>query len=553
MKIKSVSFLMLKTGNDCLTSENIEKFSKKVYSFTWRFWGIWVFTLILILAIFLAVMDVAPYLHKDEVIIVDLGRIILNQHAEWSINWLIDQNQPAFLFTYVGPVLQELAYEFGGQFGPRVSGLLGGLSAATALVGWLLTRGIKQKVAFGLGLIFLLDPLFVQAITLGRLDGWTIALCLSCCWIISYIYHSTESRLFNVHLLIAGGLASMAFFIWPSAVFLFPLIALELFGLVSKNRINGETTVGSIRPVLLFIIGFSAATLLFLISISPQIFTQINNILESVKSNTRSGSSGGQLLIFQNAIELLRVLKYTPVLVIFSLAGIAMYRQTGLVLMLLVTIIMTLGTVVYIHRVLYLVPYFIGCVSGIYQNKSSNFSPQLVRLVGIGLLLMWSVSLSLGTRTFIALNAKVDQNRDLVQEASLSLLGPGNKKVLAPFEFYYPGRAIGWEMYNLYLALNEPVNLTKTLRILPHVDYIIMSKPHLVDEHEWVNQTKEFENILLKKGWQDKGIFHLYNKPAEPFNGVINNNLRIRNLFSVFRKPYGPYRLFVRGKGNLTI
>jgi hypothetical protein len=498
-------------------------------------------------------MDVAPYLHKDEVIIVDLGRIILNQNSEWSINWLIDHNQPAFLFTYVGPVLQELAYEFGGQFGPRVSGIIGGLSASTALVGWLLKRGIKQKVAFGLGLIFLLDPLFVQAITMGRLDGWTIALCLSCCWIISYIYYSSESRLFNVHLLITGGLASLAFFIWPSAVFLFPLIAMELFSLVTKNSINGKTTVGSIRPVLLFITGFILATLLFLISIYPQIFTQINNILESVKSNTRSGSSGGQVLIFQNAIELLRVLKYTPVLVIFSLAGIAMYRQTGLVLMLLVTIVMTITTVVYIHRVLYLVPYFIVCVSGIYQNKSSSFLPQLVRLGGIGVLLMWSVSLSLGTRTFIALDAKVDQNRDLVQEATLSLLGPGNKKVLAPFEFYYPGRAMGWEMYNLYLALNEPANKEKTLQILPHVDYIIMSKPHLVGEYEWVKQTKEFENILLKNGWHDKGIFHLYNKPAEPFTGIINNNLRIRNLFSIFRKPYGPYRLFVREKGNSII
>jgi len=79
------------------------------------------------------------------------------------------------------------------------------------------------------------------------------------------------------------------------------------------------------------------------------------------------------------------------------------------------------------------------------------------------------------------------------------------------------------------------MNLENRKEILSRVDYFIIRDYSKVVDMEIINQ-----------GFVDKGIFHLYEKPPKPFNGVTDNEVRIRNLFSIFRKPYGPYRLYAR-------
>lgn len=99
-----------------------------------KFWGIWIVALVLVLLIFSLVLNVAPFLHIDEFMTVDLGRVILQPDSAWSIAWMTERSQPAFVFFYIGPVLQELAYLGLGEYGPRISGVEGAFVAATAIV-----------------------------------------------------------------------------------------------------------------------------------------------------------------------------------------------------------------------------------------------------------------------------------------------------------------------------------------------------------------------------------------------------------------------------------
>src|SRR3954454_11949518 len=83
------------------------------------FWAKWFMCLAVISVIFLISMDIAPYLHTDEFTIIDLGRIILHPNTNWSITWMTEMDQPVFVWFYLGPVLQEFAFQL-GQYGPRI-------------------------------------------------------------------------------------------------------------------------------------------------------------------------------------------------------------------------------------------------------------------------------------------------------------------------------------------------------------------------------------------------------------------------------------------------
>ncbi|MFD3002752.1 hypothetical protein ACFS7Z_20440 [Pontibacter toksunensis] len=515
--------------------------SKATVSSLW-YWGMWLLGLLVVSVAFIVTMDTGSYLHSDEFVTLELGRVILNPDTDWSINWLVDQQQPVILFSYLGAVLQELTYEYGGQYGPRVSSLFGALVASTALVGWLLAKGTYRIAAFLLGMVFLLDPLIVQAFTIGRLDGWTMALCLSCCWIFVDTCNQLgelDPRIYTVRLLIAGSLACTALFIWPSAVFLFPLITVELFNLVNKIRSDGGKLQEVIRPVLLFTAGAIITALLLLLPIAQLLFAQFSNALQSIKANTHSGSSEDPTSILQNSIGIVRALKFSPFVVLLAFMVVFRCRQSGYVFSSLVVLALMVSTLVYINRVQYLIPYFIVCISNLFQHQHDSETSRILRMSSLTLLLLWSIGLSLGLRTYLALDSQADRDRKLVSQAALSLVGPGDHKVYVPYEFYHSGRSLGWKMYRAYLAYGNPLTPEMLKKVLSHVDYVIMLQPQL---------TKETNRALIEEGWLDKGNFHLYNKPAEPFDGITTNDIRVRNLYSIFQKPYGPYKLYVREK-----
>jgi len=502
------------------------------------FWLEWFLTVGFIFFLILITIDKGAYLHPDEFVIIDLGRNILNYEANSSITWLIDRQQPAFLVTYLGAVFQETVYEYIGQYGPRIFSLLGAIAAATSLVGWLIARGTSKKIVILLGLIFLLDPLILQAVSIGRIDGWAIFLSLSCCWVLRNTHPFYSKKLiFTIRLLLAGALASLAVFIWPSAIFLYPLIILELFRLTKKSWEKSGNFKKSIKLLLIFLIGGIISIILLLFAISGQIFSQLDLAKETINANSHAGSSGVIDIqgILGNLTELLRILKFSPFIVLFAIVAVIKLKQTKISLAIFVVIAIMVSTLVYINRVQYLIPYFIVAISSMFPNGYHQSYPRLLRIGGISILLFWSIGLSLGVRTFLVFDGQDERDRTLLNQAAISMVGPGEHKVYVPNEFYYSGRSLNWRMYREYLAYNNRMNLENRRKILSCVDNVII--------REYSN---DFEMEIINEGFVDKGIFHLYEKPPEPFNGVTNNEVRIRNLFSIFRKPYGPYRLYTR-------
>ena len=285
---------------------------------------------------------------------------------------------------------------------------------------------------------------------------------------------------------------------------------------------------------------------LILIPVARNLYLQLNNVIEGLKTNARTGPTGESQLFYQQIItqfiELLRVLKFSPVLPLIAIGALIRKRETALLLALLSSISLMLCTVVYINRVQYLLPYFIVLAATFYQCSFQELKPfaYLLKNKGLVALLCWSFALSLCVRTMLALNKSMERDRELVTSAAESMIGKGNYKVLTiPCEFYYSGRSLGWKMYKPYLAQNEPLSAEELKLILPHVDYVITN--HLSD------MSPEFVQELNREGMQDRGDYYVYHKPIPEFNGITTNIVRVRNLYSIFRQPYGPYRLYVRG------
>ncbi|MCP2045744.1 hypothetical protein [Pontibacter sp. HSC-36F09] len=418
----------------------------------WRIWGIWWLVLVLVFTVFFASIDFAPILFQDEVMNVDLGRTILNADTDWSIAWMANENRPVFLLSYVGPVLQEFAYLSIGEVGPRVSGLVGAFVAATAIVGWLLARGLSYKVSFILGIVFLLDPLFVQAYTTARVDGWTMALCISSCWILRTnalgFQHEGYNRLFVV---ISGALTALAFFVWPSAVFLFPLILLELF--YRANRLAGEGWNLKLWPFLYFGIGGFIMGGIMIIPIALQVIEMFESIVKALIINVQPGNEIRTSYLDEKlatSLELLRVLKFTPVLFLTAIFGAFQYRQIGLGIACLTATALLISTVVYISRVQYLLPYFILAASVVYQLKEHPKTKPRARfpkmaVAVLTLLVAWPVAFSFFSRTMVALGERGERDSTLMHKAAISMIGTGEHTValFSSFEFYYAGRSIG--------------------------------------------------------------------------------------------------------------
>jgi 4-amino-4-deoxy-L-arabinose transferase-like glycosyltransferase len=501
-------------------------------------WLTWSVIMLTVFIIHWSTLGIAPFLHKDEFLIVDLGRIILHPETDWSIAWVANQNQPVFFLCYVGPVLQELSFQLIGEYGPRISATIGALVAATILIKWLISKGTSQDVALILGIVFLVDPIFVQAYGLGRVDSWMMAFCLASCWILADLKPSYSAH-FNCQIILAGALFAVAFFVWPTAVFFLPLVFWELILLVRKNESEHRDWKSRIFSFAYFAIGALSTGFVLLMPILPLFQTDLFN-LTSMESNVGAGisKSGIQLVeyIFSQLIEIFRFLKFSVILLLVAAVYALRKRQTGLIIALVVVVILMTFTKVYVHRVQYLLPYLIALIAGAsYLNEHANYSrDRIIRKVYFSALLIWPLALSIFARTVLANSNSEERNRKLLYNAAQSMIGVGNPGVFSSWEFYYSGRSLGWKMYVTY----DVILSVESLRpILPHIDYAIVPRSEV---------TKEIASLLHTDGMHNRGSYFIYSSPREKDTGSGSNVNRLRNLFSIMRKPYGPYIFYVR-------
>ena len=499
----------------------------------WLMWAILVFPFFVI---FIFTMGNGPYLHPDELVIVDLGRYILKPSSTWSITWIPGLQEPAFLVSYLGVVLQEIIYENLGQYGPRLFSILGGVAAATSLVGWLKKRKIPNFIVLSFGLIFLLDPLFVQSYTIGRIDGWCMFLCLGSCWLIhgnNYFINPDRSNILQI--LLAGAMAALAIFIWPSAIFLLPLIILEIFENFYQNKEKGTAWKKMLKMLLLLVTGGFLISLLLIVPVVDQFYAQYENILQSLYANSHAGSDHNFQGLINNIFELPRVLKYSPFIVLAAILAFFRIKHRGILFSLLLVTFLMIVTLVYVNRVQYLIPYLLLAISALYEKGFDNNVSFNLKKILLGAMFMWALGLSVIIRSILVYSDQKQDERQMLYQAAGAMIGEGEHKVYIPYEFYYPGRTFNWEMYRAYLANNNPLTAEILSEVLPEVDYVIMKEP-----------TEEIENEIIKKGFSIKGEYQLYKNPPEPFNGITTNVQRVRNLYSIFDKPYGPYKLYTR-------
>lgn len=515
------------------------------------FWGMWGAALVLIAFIYLLTISVAPYLHADEFMTLDLGRIILHPNMSWSIAWITSKNHPVFFVFYLGPVLQELSYNAFGQYGPRLSAILGALVAATILVKWLLLKNTQKNAAFILGIVFLLDPIFVQAYTMGRVDGWTMAFCLlACCLICKSAAFSSNYNRLKINLIFAGVFTVISLFIWPSAIFLIPLILCELYLLFLKLKNDGVSTKQRFILFMLMAAGGFVTAVFILIPLLPELSQQIHYLIDGVTVNTTSGAPKGNMLskLFTSGIKLLSVLKFTPLVFLLAFIACLVRKQYGLMFACLFSAIIMLYTLIYIHRVQYLLPYFTAAIASIYSLNLSpatkfQFNPYSKRLILV-LLISWATIFSLGIRTYFAAYQRQNRDRDLIYTAANALLGKGNYAVFAPFEFYYPGRKLGWKLYGPYIPYDEVFTSTMFANLLSHVNCVIIKNDKPI--------STEFINQMNNVGFYERKSYRVYVVKNDQFDGKTTFESSIRNLYSIFRQPYGPYKLFVKQGGQNT-
>ncbi|PTX45322.1 4-amino-4-deoxy-L-arabinose transferase-like glycosyltransferase [Christiangramia gaetbulicola] len=494
-------------------------------------WLAWLVLVLPVLVIFSITMVKGPYLHPDELVIVDLGRYILTPSSSWSITWIPSIQEPAFLISYLGVVIQEINYEYLGQYGPRIFSLLGGIAAATSLVGWLKKRNIPIRISLLLGLVFLLDPLFVQSYTIGRIDGWCMFLCIGACWLIHGSYDGKNS----FKLITAGAMAALALFIWPSAIFLFPLIILEIFEIFLNKGDHKIDLKQKLNILALFILGSLIITFILVLPVFDQFYKQYENIIQSLYANSHAGSEYNIDGLINNIYELPRVLKFSPFLVIAAIIAFIKIKEKGLLISLMIVTALMVVTLVYINRVQYLIPYLLLATSTLYRRELKYIISNNLKRWLLGVMLLWSISLSIVVRSYLVYNDQKLDERMMLYQAAGNMIGEGEHRVYIPYEFYYPGRTFNWEMYRAYLANNNPLTVEILGKVLPRVDHVIMTEP-----------TVEIENEIIKKGFAIKGEYQLYLDPPEPFNGITTNMQRVRNLYSIFDKPYGPYKLYSR-------
>ena len=528
-----------------LSSIPSHKLAGKTYNASRKILWLWIFVNVLLFLIYLSTISIAPYMHPDELMTVDLGRVILYPNTNWSIAWLTDKNQPVVSLFYVGPVLQELAYEFVGQYGPRIFALIGALFAANMLRQWFLARGTSQNLSFLLSLVFLLDPLFVQSYTMGRIDGWAMGLSLTACWLIRAANNDLSQRIFlKRRFILAGGLMVLALFTWPSGIFLAPLVLYEMMVLISKYRSINIHRKSVPLPAILFITGSLILGIFLIITIAPYLFTKSGNVIQSITTNTHSGSANKSFNffdLFASVKEVFSVLKFTPVLSVMAFLGIIQKRDAGLIVSAMAATVLMICTLVYIQRVQYLLPYLVIFTAEMYSENHKMKKKEAwrrIKLVGLPLLLCWCICLSIFVRTILALDKKEGRNRDLIYHAAQLMIGNGTHNVFAPYEFYYTARSLNWKLYGPYIPMNDSFSLTTLRKILPHVDYIIMRSS--------AGMSPEFVKELDKNDMHSQGIYNIYNEPVQNFDGITTNVTRLRNLYSIFRQPYGPYELYVR-------
>jgi hypothetical protein len=396
---------------------------------------------------------VAPYLpvltllhavFTDEIHIAEYGRLFLDPHSDWSLFWQGDHGITPWYF--IGGLFEEFALRATSPScaGSRLLGLLGSVLASGALVAWLWRRGTLPAAALLLGWLFLFNPIVMPAYTAGRIDGW--AQC--CAFAAGYQIVMSGSSPRAWRLFTAGGLLSLAFFVWPSVAYLLPLLGIELW---RANRSAGR----SLWPSLVMT-GVGAGIVFLVLGLT--VLIRVPNVLRDVPSQLavagmapHSAASGFAINVRTLVAHLIvRNPWNVPLAFIVWRSGAS--RAQLLWMMLPISIMFF--TMLYGNRLIYMVPYLMVAFSGAFARPEA--APGAARAPGpMGWwLLLGSVAASF---VFAAVLKPVmpwlqrATRSESLLYAAAERAAPRSARVCfdGSVEFYLVGRSRDWRMFTL--------------------------------------------------------------------------------------------------------
>ncbi|MFB2773257.1 hypothetical protein ACE1AT_28890 [Pelatocladus sp. BLCC-F211] len=503
----------------------------------YRFWIAWSIAIVIVFVVHLLTLTISLPIWQDEVQIIEYGRLTLEPQSDWSLNWSVLTNKPIYLFSYLGVILQELAFRASNlsMVGPRLASLLGAIIAATAFLGWLLSRKTPKRVAWILALIFLLEPLFVQSYRGARVDCWVFALCFASCWMLRLAMERIQNGQRSIWLVtLAGSLTAANIFVWPSAVLLYPLVIVELVELIQRVQTVSKDWKTSLSQIILFAVGAGITAILLVIPIWWHI-TRILSDLQLIGSADKRLNTETEII---SALKnTLFIYKFNPLLPIIVLIGFIFSHENKLRLTTLFLLVFIVITRSYALRVIYLSPYILCLFGGIFQYFEQKRQTKIHRRIASSLLILlltWSIVLSLVVRPVMVLSQKEGRNPQLIYNAGISSIGTGSHKVyLDVFPFYYVGRSLGWKMF---LPFGFPFdrrsedlqqgNDVKFRQLLSSVDYAIVPQ----------NITPEMISLI-----EEAGLRYQKTLVNSAKNDYINEKVK-----QFIIPPYGPYMLYIR-------
>jgi hypothetical protein len=419
----------------------------------------------------LLTLRVQPTVFQDEVQIIDYGRTALDPSSTWAVSWNVQQSSPILSASWLAVAFQELAYRAsrGSLLGPRISAMLGAVLAALCCFGWLRARHALNGLALLLALLLLIDPVFSKIYRQGRVDGFAIAAALGACWLLRLaVRRAATGQSSRAQVFGAAALTAASPFLWATAPALFPLIALEAWYLV-KASWTSTPKIGAVLVVLVpGVVGLVIAASLVAIPLAVD-WELYSAGMES------SGAVQARAAVIQNSVIDL-FLVHDPGLSLLVLGALVLCREWGLFIALAAALAIISGTMIYLPRVLYLIPYFLAIVAAAYAHASK---PGKHLSLAKSLRYLLAFSLALGITWVLVLRPAVAyMNWPANDPAQVTValeraIGPGNHRVLLEFwEAYYAGRSLGWVMYRA----GSPVSMVDYVEFAATMDFAVLLK-----------------------------------------------------------------------------
>lgn len=492
----------------------------KINKLRHNFWFLWFLILTVVFLIHCLTLTISPTIWMDEIQIIDYGRTIFHPQTNWSINWSIPLERPVLCLSYLGTSLQAFAYEIThSPVGPRLISLIGSTVAATSCLAYLLSLKTSKWVAFCLSLAYLLDPIFVSSYRGARVDCWAISLCFISCWLVRHQINNLQSdqnppkQLFFV----VGVLMTLMAFIWPTALFLFPLILLELYEIFGNKQEKSKDWSKIKVKLLAFCLGVCITSAIVIIPVWQEVITALNDLSRASRSDSLALNLSDKLRsdfsLFKTALSI------SPFLLIGGVTSALVVRDKKITCTVLLILTIVLLSRPYGMRIVYLIPYLILAISYLFKPRSSIIVKSKYHIFKVSfliILLTWSLLISLGYRTVIALSQVEGRNSILIEKLAQQSIGYGNYNVLIPYEFYYAGRTLNWNMYTPFGDYTPQ----QWQKFMLTIDYAILG-----------------EDADVKR-IQNSGL-HFSKKLSYPI-------AKEQNKFFFGGKPFGTYKLYAR-------